>query len=78
MFDLGESRWADLDADLAKYEDKLPYVDWLATREESAVCLGGVKGEEWLDVDVARLVVRVTGDGVSGMRPPAVFDENRP
>lgn len=29
-------------------------------------------------MEAARLAVRVTGDGVSGMRPPAVFDEKRP
>jgi len=46
IFDFGESRWADLDADFAKYEERLPYVEALATREESAVCLGGVNGDE--------------------------------
>ena len=46
MFDFGESRCVDLDADLAKYEERLPYVDVFTTREESAVCLGGVKGDE--------------------------------
>ncbi len=44
----------------------------------SAVCRGGVNGEEWLDALVARLVVRVRGDGVRGIRPPAVRVEKIP
>lgn len=44
----------------------------------SVVCRGGVNGEEWFDVLVARLVVLVRGDGVSGIRPPAVRVEKIP
>lgn len=44
----------------------------------SEVCRGGVNGEEWFDALVARLVVRVRGDGVRGIRPPAVRVEKRP
>ncbi len=44
----------------------------------SVVCRGGVNGEEWLDALVARLVVRVRGDGVRGIRPPAVRVEKMP
>ena len=36
---------------------------------------GGVNGEEPL---VAMLVVLALGEGVRGMRPPAVFAENSP
>ncbi len=44
----------------------------------SVVCLGGVKGEERGSVLLARLAVRVRGDGVSGIRPPAVRVEKMP
>ena len=37
-----------------------------------------MKGDELVELFVARLVVRVLGDGVSGMRPPAVRVEKRP
>lgn len=56
----------------------MPYVDCETTRLNSFVCRGGVKGEDWLEALVAKLVVRVRGDGVRGMRPPAVFAENMP
>lgn len=39
---------------------------------------GGVKGDEFTETLVAALAVRPLGEGVSGMRPPAVLDENRP
>ena len=41
-------------------------------------CLGGVNGEVLLDAFDARLVVRVRGEGVRGMRPPAVRVEKMP
>ena len=44
----------------------------------SVACLGGVKGDDWLEALVARLVVRVRGDGVRGMRPPATRVEKMP
>jgi len=45
----------------------------------SVDCLGGVKGElVFAETVVARLVVRVRGDGVRGIRPPAVRVEKRP
>lgn len=56
----------------------MPYVDCAATRVVSAFCAGGVNGDELFEFDVAKLVVRVRGDGVSGIRPPAVLEENRP
>lgn len=53
----------------------LTYVACVGIRLLSVVCLGGVKGEEVVDTLVARLVVRFRGEGVKGMRPPAVFVE---
>ena len=44
----------------------------------SVVWRGGVKGEELLETLVARLAVLILGDGVSGMRPPAVRVEKMP
>lgn len=35
-------------------------------------CLGGVKGDTLFETLLARLVVRVRGEGVRGIRPPAV------
>lgn len=78
IFDFGESRYANLELDLAKYDDKLPYMDCEVTRALSVDWQGGVKGEEWFEVVGARLVVRVRGDGVRGIRPPAVRVENMP
>ena len=37
-----------------------------------------MKGDEWFEASVARLVVLVRGDGVSGIRPPAVRVEKMP
>ena len=37
-----------------------------------------MNGEDWAEVFVTRLVVRVRGDGVRGMRPPAVLVEKMP
>ena len=44
----------------------------------SDVCRGGVKGEGWVSIFVARLAVLVRGEGVSGIRPPAVRVEKIP
>jgi hypothetical protein len=53
--------------------------------EASLLCIdcagrGGVNGEELVERLVATLMVRVLvlGEGVRGMRPPAVLDEKRP
>jgi hypothetical protein len=45
-------------------------IDWVGR--------GGVNGEEFVERFVATLMVLVLGDGVRGIRPPAVFDEKRP
>lgn len=37
-----------------------------------------MNGDELLDALLARLVVLVRGDGVRGIRPPAVLLEKRP
>jgi hypothetical protein len=39
---------------------------------------GGVKGEDPFEARLARLVALVRGEGVKGIRPPAVFVEKRP
>lgn len=41
-------------------------------------CLGGLYGEALFDTVVAKLAVRVRGDGVRGIRPPAVMVEKIP
>lgn len=53
--------------------------------EEVASCLyidrsarGGVKGEELAEMLVAVLVALALGEGVKGIRPPAVFVLKRP
>lgn len=78
MLDFGESRQSVRDVDLEKYEDTLPYVDCDTMRVLSVVCRGGVNGEEWFEALVARLAVLVRGEGVSGIRPPAVRVEKMP
>ena len=79
MFDFGESRYADFEVDLAKYCERLPlYVDCDVARMPSDDCLGGVNGEELFEALVARLAVLVRGDGVRGIRPPAVRVEKMP
>lgn len=47
-------------------------------RVDSFVWRGGVNGDDVFDTLVARLVVLVRGDGVSGIRPPAVRVEKMP
>ena len=79
MLDFGESRYVVvLDVDLAKKEGTLPQADCETILWLSVVCRGGVNGEEWFEVFVARLVVLVRGDGVNGIRPPAVLVEKIP
>ena len=47
-------------------------------RVDSVVWRGGVKGDGVFETLVTRLVVLVRGDGVSGIRPPAVRVEKIP
>jgi hypothetical protein len=78
MFDFGESRWVVLELDFEKCEERLPpYVDLVDARTLSCweVGLSGVKGEELL---TARVIVRARGEGVRGILPPAVLEENMP
>jgi len=78
MLDFGESRCDVLDADFEKWEDKFPpYVDFEDARMLSLfnVCLSGVKRDELF---IERVAVRVRGDGVKGIRPPAVRVEKSP
>jgi hypothetical protein len=77
MFDFGESRCDVLEADFEKCEERLPpYVDvdarMLSFLDDG---LSGVKGDELL---TAKVIVRARGDGVRGILPPAVLDENMP
>jgi len=37
-----------------------------------------VKGVDWVETLAVKLVVLGCGEGVNGMRPPAVFEEKRP
>ena len=78
MLDFGESRCAVLEADFENCDDKFPpyvvFEDALMV-SPSKVFLSGVNGEELLN-DSA--VVCARGDGVNGIRPPAVRVENMP
>jgi hypothetical protein len=79
MLDFGESRCDGLDADFVKCDDRFPpYVDFedVLTHSLSDVFLSGVNGEELLLL--ATVVVRVRGEGVNGIRPPAVRVEKSP
>ena len=74
MLDFGESR-CDLEVDLEKCEVKFPpYVDLDLMSSEPF--LSGVNGDEWLLK--ANVEVLVRGEGVKGIRPPAVRVENMP
>jgi hypothetical protein len=76
MLDFGESRCV-LDADFVKCDDRFPpYVDLDDLMLSlSNVFRSGVKGDELLFDIVA---VRVRGEGVKGIRPPAVREEKSP
>lgn len=67
MLDLGESRCA---ADLAKWEARFPLYNDLE-------CFSGVNGEESSPAGAAA-EDRCLGEGVRGMRPPAVRVEKSP
>lgn len=78
MLDFGESRCDVLEADFEKCDDRFPpYVDFddALMLSLSNVFLSGVKGDELLTDNV---VVRVRGEGVKGIRPPAVRVEKSP
>jgi hypothetical protein len=78
MLDFGESRCAVLEADFEKCDDRFPpYVDFedALILSFSNVFRSGVKGDELL---TGNLVVRLRGDGVKGIRPPAVRVEKSP
>lgn len=75
MLDFGDCAYANLDTDLDTDRENL-VVDSVLYIDRSG--RGGVNGDEAVGTLVGALVVRALGDGVRGMRPPAVFDENRP
>ena len=76
MFDFGESRCDIFEVDFVKCDDRFPpYTDLVATLSLSNVFLSGVKGEELL-FDIAAAWAR--GEGVNGIRPPAVRVEKSP
>ena len=78
MLDFGESRCGVLEVDFEKCDDRFPlYVDFDAALmlSLSNVFLSGVKGDELLTDNV---VVRLRGEGVNGIRPPAVRVEKSP
>ena len=78
MLDFGESRCEVLEDDFEKCDDRFPpYVDFEDAFMLSAsdTFLSGVNGEELLS---GRVVVCARGDGVNGIRPPAVRLENMP
>lgn len=81
MFDFGDCWYGarDIERDIDRENSEewsLLCIDCDGCLFTSHDCRGGVKGEEWLEV--APLVVLARGDGVKGMRPPAVFVENKP
>ena len=78
MLDFGESRCDVLEADLAKCDVRFPpYVDLDDLKLSlSHVFLSGVNGDELLLFDIAAW--RARGEGVKGIRPPAVRVEKSP
>lgn len=75
ILDFGESRC--LDDVFAKCDDRFPpYDDFEDILFPLSDFLSGVKGDEWLLI--AKVVIRVRGEGVNGIRPPAVRVENMP
>lgn len=78
MLLLGESLCDFLEADFEKCDDRFPpYVDLedALLLSFSSVFLSGVKGDELLTGNV---VVRLRGEGVRGIRPPATRVLNSP
>ena len=78
MLDLGEFRCAGRRADMDQTEDTLVLYEDCDVALALADGLGGVKGDEGREMFDARLVVLVRGDGVRGMRPPAIRVEKMP
>ena len=77
ILDFGESRCDVLDEDFVKCDVRLPpYVDFDDARmlSLSEPFRSGVNGDELM----LRVCVRVRGEGVKGMRPPAVRVEKSP
>lgn len=68
----------DREADLKCAARFPPYTDWDEARGTSLASREGVRGDELGEALLVRLVVLVLGDGVRGMRPPAVLLEKRP
>jgi hypothetical protein len=76
MFDFGDSRWAVLEADFMKCEARLPpYVEVVARMLSYSDGLSGVNGDDLL---MAIDTWRERGEGVRGILPPAVLEENMP
>ena len=75
MFDLGDCWYANFETDRDTEREKIVAASgrWI-----DCAGRGGVYGDEFVDMLVAALVALIRGDGVSGMRPPAVLDEKRP
>ncbi len=71
MFDLGEYENfdTDLDTDLEKKAEGSRL--WIDSPR-------GVEGDDVVETFVTALVVRARGEGVRGIRPPAVLVEKRP
>ena len=70
MFDFGVCAYANLETDL-EIDLENAFEPSLLCRERSA--RGGVNGEVSTETFVATLVVLALGEGVNGIRPPAVF-----
>lgn len=70
MFDFGDCAYANLDTDLDTDREKMVDVSRLCMDRSGR---GGVKGDGVVETLVAMLVVLARGDGVKGIRPPAVF-----
>ena len=78
MLDLGEFRCAGRRADVDQSEVTLALHEDCDVARALADGLGGVKGDGAREMFDARLVVLVRGDGVRGMRPPAIRVEKIP
>lgn len=75
MFDLGDCAYANLDTDLDTDLENMDVASCLCIDRSGR---GGVYGDEFMETFVAALAALVRGDGVSGIRPPAVLVENMP
>lgn len=75
MLDFGVCAYANFDTDLDTDRENIVVVSVLYIDRSGR---GGVKGDEFVETLVAALAVLVLGEGVNGMRPPAVLDEKMP